>query len=206
VNNLNIKMNVISIFPTAIAHIKFPRKLTRAEGKVFSCLEYRKNTGNSTSVNTNILAIKELHDIREFIIAALNGYLQNIYNPINDIEPYITQSWVNLTREAEYHPSHSHQNSFISGVFYLKVDDTDSIRFMRSNTSAIYLHPKEFNDFNSGSWRVPVEELSLLIFPSDLVHEVPVKLSRHDRVSLSFNSFVKGIFGQDDMLTELELK
>ena len=205
-NKLNNKMKIIPIFPTAISHTKFPRKLTRAEGKVFSYLEYRKNTGNSTSINTNILSLEELLDIRKFIISALNEYMKNIYAPINDIEPYITQSWVNLTREAEYHPSHSHQNSFLSGVFYLKADDTDSIIFHRSNAPAIYLHPKEFNDFNSGSWRLPVEELSLIIFPSDLVHEVPEKLSRYDRVSLSFNSFAKGIFGANDTLTELELK
>jgi hypothetical protein len=37
---------------------------------------------------------------------------------------------------------------------------------------------------------------SLIVFPSDLEHEVDTKPSKNTRISLSFNSFLKGNLGQ----------
>ena len=39
-----------------------------------------------------------------------------------NIKIYITQSWLNYTNFKQYHHAHSHNNSFVSGVFYLKAD------------------------------------------------------------------------------------
>ena len=46
-----------------------------------------------------------------------------------DVEFYFTQSWVNITRPGEFHHRHSHQNSIISGIFYLNSVKNDNVNF-----------------------------------------------------------------------------
>jgi hypothetical protein len=37
--------------------------------------------------------------------------------------PYITQSWANYTKKNQYHHTHEHPNSFISGVLYINANE-----------------------------------------------------------------------------------
>ena len=49
------------------------------------------------------------------------------------------------------------------------------------------------NVFNSLSYRLPVKENMLILFPSELEHEVDINIQDKTRISLSFNVFVKGM-------------
>ena len=66
--------------------------------------------------------------------------------------------------------------------------------------------PKEFNAYNSLTWDCLVENNVLMLFPSWLNHKVESnKKATTDRISLSFNTFVKGTIGDKNNLTELIL-
>ena len=63
---------------------------------------------------------------------------------------------------------------------------------------------KDFNIWNSETWFFPVNNNELLLFPSCITHQVePNEKATTDRISLSFNTFVKGTLGSRDQLTEL---
>ena len=61
--------------------------------------------------------------------------------------------------------------------------------------------------WNSTKWFFPINTNELILFPSWLAHEVaPNKKATTDRISISFNTFVKGILGSKTSSTELILK
>ncbi len=193
-----------SLFPTAVSFFKY-EELTDKEKKVLVEQDKRINEGNSTSVNHYILKNEKLSKLKKFIDACLKEYLDTIYNPSKNVEVYVTQSWCNYTKENEYHHSHTHPNSFISGVFYVQADrKKDKIYFSREKKNVIDLPPVNYNLFNSKNWWFETHTNDLILFPSHLEHMVS-KVEGKERISLSFNTFIKGELGDDFDLTSLHL-
>ena len=95
----------------------------------------------------------------------------------------------------EFHHEHSHQNSIISGVFYISTERGDNIVFSDPNMKIKHqmsFIPKEFNAYNSLTWDCLVENNVLMLFPSWLNHKVVSnKKATTDRISLSFNVVVE---------------
>ena len=67
------------------------------------------------------------------------------------------------------------------------------------------MFPKEYNDYNTDEVDFKVGTGELLLFPSSLQHRVTVKKTETPRISLAFNSFVKGELGHIKALNYLEL-
>tara|TARA_R100001086_G_C11779475_1_gene243217 strand:+ start:189 stop:824 length:636 start_codon:yes stop_codon:yes gene_type:complete len=166
-----------------------------------------ENVNNSTSDNRYIFEIR-LKKIKEFCEKHLKSYAQEIINPKEELDFYITQSWLNVTKPNENHHLHLHPNSIISGVFYIETVEDDKIDFYEPNRAkhVIKFEPKEFNLWNSLSWFIPATDNKLILFPSWLEHGVELnKKAKTNRVSISFNTFAKGTFGSAESLTELIL-
>ena len=88
--------------------------------------QLRRNTGNNFSDNVDIFntlnfdEYPEYERMRDYCQSHLNNYVKEIFCPVQeDVEFYITQSWVNVTRPGEFHHRHAHQNSILSGILYL---------------------------------------------------------------------------------------
>ena len=64
----------------------------------------------------------KVQNIKKFLNQCCKDYLDKIICPKNDIDLYITQSWLNYTKENQYHHKHEHPNSVISGVLYFDSD------------------------------------------------------------------------------------
>lgn len=194
------------LFPTPIGFYSLDRGINQAEEKFVAEQFFVSNSGNSRSVNTQILDSTEMVDLKEFIESCINDYFESVYCPINDVKPYITQSWLNLAKEGDFHQNHSHPNSFISGVLYISAEeDVDKISFINSNYRQITIPPKEWNQYNSNTWWYSVKACDLILFPSSLVHMVTAKEGANTRISLAFNTFLKGSLGSIDDLTKLDL-
>ena len=71
----------------------------------------------------------------------------------------------------------------------------------------INIEPKEWNVSNAVTWTFPAITNELIMFPSWLNHRVLVnEKATTDRISISFNTFVKGTLGVKTNLNELILK
>jgi len=193
-----------SLFPTAVTFFQY-KGITEKEIKFITEQKTRDNTGNTTSIDNNILNNKEMKKLKQFIEKSVKEYFKNTYQPKNNVEPYITQSWCNYTKEGQFHHKHAHPNSFISGVFYVQADKTkDKIYFYKEEYKQIKIPAKEYNLFNSESWWFETGTNDLVIFPSNLIHMVE-KVVGKERISLSFNTFLKGYIGEDTELTGLHI-
>jgi uncharacterized protein (TIGR02466 family) len=203
--------NMYAMFGTPLYSNFFPRDFNELEKKTLLNLEFRNNEGNYTSIDNFVLNRIELAEIKNFIETSLIECFNTVYSPPpNTCEIYLTQSWVNYTTPGGYHHKHNHSNSFMSGVIYIDVEDEkDSIIFFRPNHEFIQLSimSEKWNEFNALNWRVPIKTKQLILFPSNIQHSVGITDSsnKQNRVSLSFNSFIKGTIGTEEGLAWVKI-
>ena len=198
-----------NLFPTPIYMTNMDRPFTKQELQFV--IEQKKhcvnNTGNINTKYNYILNRKEFKNIKKFIDKSCKDYLEKIISPKNNIELYITQSWLNYTEQNQYHHKHAHPNSVVSGVLYFDCDkENDQIQFTNPvSYQQIKPEIKDFNIWNSETWWFALETGQLVMFPSSTTHQVDTKKGTNTRISLAFNTFYKGTIGSNSNLTELIL-
>ena len=164
----------------------------------------QKNHHNRQSKDTFILDNPELKGIRAFIQEKLDAYTNQIYNFTQKL--IITQSWLNKSNNGEYHHHHRHPNSIISGVWYPAINSKlPPIQFARNDQREFGMKVRKdgWNFFNSHNFQTRMNKGELILFPSNLTHNVPTNTSNEERISLSFNTWPKGDMGDIDSLTYL---
>jgi len=200
-------MIIHHLFPEAAYFSKLDRTLTKKELKTIN--EYKKNTykneGNTTSNNNYVLENKTLKNLKKDLHTKIMDYFDKVICTDSLITPYITQSWINYTKKDQFHHKHNHPNSLVSGIFYISADKkVDSVTFYKAPLDErIKLNIAKYNIFNSSSCTFPVETGNIFLFRSSLIHGVEKKKGNNERLSLSFNIFIKGTVGNNKLLTEL---
>jgi hypothetical protein len=106
----------------------------------------------------------------------------------------VKEIWVNVLQRGGSQSLHNHANCFASGVLYLSPCDASACtRFSRPLGGAEFVFRNthasmETGPFNADKWNAPLPAPGdLILFPSYLLHEVPVNLGG-ERVSLAFNA------------------
>lgn len=106
----------------------------------------------------------------------------------------LKEAWVNVLETGGSQAMHNHANSFVSGVIYLTVTNPSSgTVFIKSPAGHDFvftnLHPgAEVGEFNAAKFAITDPEPGdLVLFPSYLLHEVPVNHGPQ-RISLAFNA------------------
>lgn len=161
---------------------------------------YKKNEGNHTYTTSEFGASSILSEdlfapLKKEIEKNLSNYINNVYC-WDSANLKITSSWLNeILSKEEFHHPHTHSNSIISGVFYLKNLQDDKIMFYRKDPifDGWNIPVYNFNMSNSENWWLPVNKNDLFIFPSHLRHSVPPNFdndyNKNKRQSISFNTF-----------------
>jgi len=167
----------------------------------------RNQNGNIVSINNKVLDIPYLSDLKKNLMEQINNYVYEVLCITKSVEVYITQSWLNINPSDTSHHSHHHPNSLISGTYYLQ-----------GNTPITFVHNTEIfqnfsfdfterNYFNTELCDVTVQEGRCILFPSVLVHAVNPNKNKEERISLSFNTFLRGdLTTSEGQVTELTLK
>jgi uncharacterized protein (TIGR02466 family) len=111
--------------------------------------------------------------------------------------------WYNVNYKYSSNREHTHPNSFLSGVYYIKVpQDSGNIMFLRANSEhdkMEFIHQLiteknlqiDNNRINTEHWFAPAEGM-LILFPGHLTHYVRQNLTNDTddrRISLSFNFY-----------------
>ena len=207
----SLKPIINNLFSTPIYMTHMDRPFTKQELQFVT--EQKKHcTNNQGNINTKdnyILNRKQFKNIKKFLDKHCKDYLETIICPKDNIELYITQSWLNYTEKDQYHHQHAHPNSVVSGVLYFDSDKKNDKILFSSNKGYQQISPEidkeKFNLWNSDTWFFPVETGNLFMFPSSTTHQVETKKGNNTRISLAFNTFYKGTIGSNSNLTELIL-
>ena len=203
---------IISLFPTPITMTNIGRDFTetelqllfydipiKKERDVQAILEGKELNHQSKDRYLFDSYSDTLKDIRKFCEQQLKYYLEKIEGADTDLAMLrITQSWLNKTKPQEYHHSHHHLNSYLSGVLYISCLPNDHI--VLSNRSYGLFDNIEFSIKESTEWNatvitVNVKKGDLVLFPSWVPHNVDVNNTDKERISLSFDTFPIGELG-----------
>lgn len=171
-------------------------------------------TGSYVSAHTQILEHSLLKNLKEQILNNVRHYLDNIASVIYE-EVYISSSWYNVNPYGTSARQHTHPNSYLSGVFYVKTPDASNISLTQGYTrfhspltplqSIFNLEIKDTNDYNAMACIIEPKVNQLVLFPSYVPHEVDTYYGSFPRISIAFNVFFKGRIGNENSKTFLRV-
>jgi uncharacterized protein (TIGR02466 family) len=169
-------------------------------------LDYSEKQTHMTCQSNNnfLLDSPEFTELKKFIDQQLHHYCVNILQVHEKVR--VTQSWVNKSGKGRAHHYHTHPNSLISGVFYLKFNKNNPpITFHNTRYQDTTFSQIMPNEFNTEAFMPYLQAGDLIIFPSNLGHSVTANQDEEVRISLSFNTFAVGSLGRKDFLTYVDL-
>ena len=158
---------------------------------------------HSVSSDLYILNRDELSDIKKVLTDSVNQYFKEMVNSDKDVELYITTSCINIYKNGDSHHVHLHRNSIVSAVLYIDTCEDDTISFSNPNTD--FFGNLRFTESSKTKWLAPEWVLPattnrLIMFPATLPHFVSPRpnICKGTRVSLAFNTWIKGGIGGDE--------
>jgi len=191
---MNKNYSIDLLFPTAVYKTNIgkvsPLQLEFIKQQTYT----KRTTGTHGRDDTNVLEWEIFKELKSSILENLAFFSKEIFK--YEVEVYITHSWINHNPVGSYHNQHRHSNSIFSGAYYINVPKgSPDLIFSSSSQSYLEIVPTEYNIANSSNWSMPISCGDLVIFPSNLLHEVPESSFGDDRFSLSFNTFIRGEIG-----------
>lgn len=167
------------------------------------------NNGDYTE-NKFVLDLPELANLRRDIQFNIDYFAHEVLDCDDNIQFEIQNSWINRHSQTDFAGSHRHNNSILSGVYYIDVEsDSGAIIFEKDRshynlwTDTIEIgfnyqrhgDQNKLNVYNSDAWGVVPRKNELVIFPSLCYHSVQENKNSKQRYSLAFNVFPRGTFG-----------
>lgn len=183
---MNMTVRDLFTLPITLTNITLPPI-------AFDKIEWVKNCNNMRSKGTRVLHDPALVGLRTQIEAVTNAYFYDVmkYTPFASI--YITESWFNKTEAGQSHHQHYHANSILSGILYLDGEGHGGkTEFYSPHKNPFVFAVTELNRWNSGMFSVDPVIGQCVVFPSMLEHSVTPYTGSKPRISLSWNTFIKG--------------
>lgn len=212
---MNNNYDILELFPTPVYSTLLPSNLAGIVNWFYK-QEMSEDSDQANygvrSKNSYILDEPEAVEIKNFILQEIKFFAREVLH--YDYEDFkFGQSWLSYKYPGQHHTMHTHPNSLISGVFYFgkEVEKIPAIRFhkMITGVNVSYISPRYKK--HKGNSKYAAEYVSvdfkpglLLLFPSHVLHSVPLNKSEEVRCSLAFNSVPTVGFGQEETLTELK--
>jgi hypothetical protein len=215
-------MNKLHILPQYIYSFQAPSKLI---DDTLSLLkeeeEYVKNSGNFHT--EDLSERKEFKKLKKWFNKCLRECLEDLNTTQHISDVKVCLMWGNKSNYNQWHHTHTHPQSILSGILYLTDNDSRtwfSIRNIWTNFSnnTEEKWPRNFPSVFAGEDKIIEPTLysnndvihkestksgHLVIFPSHLIHSVDENLSEHPRYSVSFNSFFSGQVGDTSSLSKV---
>jgi len=166
---------------------------------------WAENYSNFISTSTDVLEMPEFSILKEQVMLSLQDYFYDVLSVKKQTEIYITESWLNKSIRDQMHHRHWHPNSVYSGIVILQADkDTGLLNFITGQYQTLEYEIETPNLFNAKSMTFCPDPGTILIFPSNVEHLVTPNASDLPRISLSFNTFIRGIVNNQSM-TQLKV-
>ena len=167
------------MFPTMVyvAHKKPPLSSLELENiksiKTVSKKSLQGTVGHITENSYIFDTNKLLTPLKEFCELHIKQYVEELIKPKNELDFYITQSWLSVTPPGGNHGAHQHPNSIISGIFCVQACENDELFFhdnffkFKNSIEIEGMQPPAINLISCCSY--PVTENILFLRFSDLI-------------------------------------
>ena len=203
------EVNIHNIFPTTIlqTNIGVDTKIKKQLIDETYDLIFQSGIKNgSTTIDKYILNKDNYSSLSKKILDELTNLLFNVYTIDKGLTFFITNSWCIKHEKNDFAATHWHDNSIFSGVYYFQTPKNSGDIIFKRNLSSNSILSNTLSiptKNNLDEYTVKIEEGTLLLFPSHLMHYTEINKSNSCRYSLSFNVFFKGSIGNDQNLNRL---
>ena len=192
-----------AVFATPVYKSDNLYKLKEEQMQYLKTLEMIKNKGgNYLTTRKDIMDDKSMEDFKHWCLLNVRAFAKQL-GASERTSFYITQSWMNRNPPHSYHHTHMHPNSIFSCIYYVEGDKCPTYFYRYDDRTsfgnfAFYENDKGSNAFTATKAGVMNEVGRLVIFPSSMVHDVDNNESDKDRVTISFNTFIRGEMGEPE--------
>ena len=192
-----------AVFATPVYKSDNLYKLTNEQLDYLKTLEVIKNKGgNFLTTRKDIMNDESMKDFKHWCLLNVRAFAKQL-GASERTSFYITQSWMNRNPPHSYHHTHMHPNSICSCIYYVEGDKCPTYFYRYDDRTsfgnfAFYENDKGSNAFTATKAGVMNEVGRLVIFPSSMVHDVDTNESDKDRVTISFNTFIRGEMGEPE--------
>ena len=143
-------------------------------------------------------------DVKQEVVAVCKAFTQGYAHEVPGIG--ICNSWANVVAKGQGIPAHKHNNSYISGSFYLTHGSVLSITNpMFLNLFGFMPRVTDNNPRSYAAYKIKPEPGMVIVFPSGLFHGVATSQSEHKRYSVAFNAIPLGLIGLPTSFIDLKL-
>jgi len=194
---------ISAVFATPVWKSDNKYDLTKQQLDYLKTLELIKNKGdNFITPRKDILDDVIMEDFKKWCLLNVTAFAKQL-GASDKTSFYITQSWMNKNPPHSYHHTHMHPNSIFSCIYYLEGDTCPTFFYRYDDRTsfgnfAFYDGDKGSNPYTATKVGVMNEVGRLVVFPSSMVHDVDKNLGQKDRVTISFNTFIKGEMGDPE--------
>lgn len=199
-------MKFMDLFPTTIAVSKLETLTDDVVEQAISLVRnerlYDMGGHGTYTQDQQILEHPIFEAIRAEICGLCKDFSRGYSHVIEDIG--ICNSWANAVEPGQSIPAHKHNNSYISGSFYLT--HGSSLSFTNPVFLGLFgLMPKvDGSNFRSwDSYSLTPEPGMVVLFPSGLFHGVATSGGSETRYSIAFNAIPLGPIGIPTALLEI---
>tara|TARA_B100000927_G_C16321156_1_gene411429 strand:+ start:107 stop:727 length:621 start_codon:yes stop_codon:yes gene_type:complete len=188
---------VVELFPTPLYSNNIGTDFKFCDTDLYN---HPTTYGNISVDQKYLLKIKSL---KEVIDNEIEIYIRKYLRLKTNVYLKHQCSWLLVHKKGDYSPQHYHRNSWLSGIYYHKVDDNSGdIEFIKmppygwtDNLMNPCSECEELNNITANSYIITPQSGDLLLFPSHLVHKSYRNESNSDRVCVSFNYTLHGSWG-----------
>ena len=157
-----------------------------------------KETKYYKSKKPQIIGLQKEKIFKPLINKIKESTLDISKNVFKITRPYtvdVVSLWLNIKAPNADHTAHTHQNTFLSGVFFLE-DTQLPLCFLRPQPLPVLPIVDEYNEFNSNKLRHHGFKDSIVLFPSYLYHFISVNEDKKSRLTLAFDIILRGNYGE----------
>ena len=194
------------IFATPILVSNPIYNISKNEIEFIKQIKKGRNIHNGYSLNKFIFdTTKKLDFIKRYCEKWVEYYAYKILLINPKTKFYITQSWTNYNQKGNTHHQHDHPNSLISGIFFIQ-GKASTVFYRRHKIFPLEFQHLAHNEVSANRYYFDLKVGQLCLFPSSLEHSVIENKFKEERITLAFNTFAKGEFGEaDDCVCYLKL-
>ena len=216
------RSQVHPLFPTPVGSYKGFSKQNEIKESLLDLLssnEARPNTQDPNLRHWFDSSVKGVLDLEDSLLQALKSWvLHCAVDFVQEIEGcrcnemQVISSWCNCADKGASQAPHRHENSWISGTYYIAHEEGHApIQFWKSaaltqpNSAFFSLARKTPTVFNTDVIQISPSSGTLLLWPSHLLHGYSKNL-KDGRLSLSMNLLPKNLIGTSYSLSVTPLK
>jgi len=197
-----MKPQVHRLFPTPVFESEIPLEDKWLEH--VKKLDYDRTSMDNgyISRDRDIFSHPELRSLKHQISDAAKFFAYQFLKVERYIYIDVCRAWGIKHMPNDWAQNHCHMNAVFSGIYYLDVYEHSGELVIEKGQHATNcfmptLNPDvtHFNDITQQSWRLHPRNGMLVIFPSQVIHNVEKNLTDNERYAVAFDVFIRGSFG-----------